>query len=98
MKHNAPLLALLLSLGLALPAQAADCFADYKAKQDDPLKLHYGVVRLSDGACPSAGAAARQISSRLAGSGWQLLTVLTVSSTPPTVEQKNNAGRFYLRY
>ena len=39
------LLAALLALA-ALPAQA-QCFADYKAKQDGPLRLHYGVAQVS---------------------------------------------------
>jgi len=38
---------------MALPAQA-ECYADYKAKQDDPLRLHYGVAQVS--ACDPAGA------------------------------------------
>ena len=47
---------------ILLPALAeAACFADYKAKRDNPLRLHYGVVKLSDGACPSQGDAAAQM-------------------------------------
>jgi len=42
-------------LSLALVAFAgtaqAECYADYKAKQDDPLRLHYGVAQIS-GPCP----------------------------------------------
>ena len=33
-------LAAALALALAGPA-AAECYADYKAKRDEPLKLHY---------------------------------------------------------
>ena len=40
------LLVPLLALMLAGPAQA-ECYADYKAKQDDPLRLHYGVAQVS---------------------------------------------------
>ena len=43
-------------IGLALPADAA-CYADYKAKQDAPLRLHYGVAQVSDAACGSNVAA-----------------------------------------
>ena len=39
-------LAAIMALTLAQPAQAADCYADYKAKQDSPLRLHYGVMQL----------------------------------------------------
>ena len=38
-----------------LPA-AAECYADYKAKRDDPLKLHYGVIALPDAICGIAAA------------------------------------------
>ncbi len=37
--------ALLVSLALALPAQAS-CYVDYKAKQDAPLRLAYGVAEI----------------------------------------------------
>ena len=49
----AALLCPLLMLGTAADAE---CFADYKAKRDEPLKLHYGVAQVSDGNC-SPGAA-----------------------------------------
>jgi hypothetical protein len=39
-------LALSLFLAAAQPAAAA-CYADYKAKQDAPLRLHYGVSCLA---------------------------------------------------
>ena len=44
-----------LALVLAGPP-AAECYADYKAKRDEPPKLHYGVAQVSDGNC-SPGAA-----------------------------------------
>ena len=56
---------------LALPATAA-CYADYKAKQDNPLKLHYGVIELPDVACGSAQDAAPEVSRRIAADGWTL--------------------------
>ena len=36
-----------LLVGLGGPAMAADCYADYKAKQDNPLRLHYGVAKVT---------------------------------------------------
>ena len=48
-----------------LPAAAAGCYADYKAKQDNPLRLHYGVAQIN-GAC-NAGSAQAELSARLAG-------------------------------
>ena len=82
-------------LALAGPAQAA-CYADYKAKQDNPLRLHYGVAQI-DGTC-SPKSAADQLRTRLAAQGWTLLTVLSVFDDQGLGERKDSAGNFYLRY
>lgn len=90
------LLALLALAALAGPAGAA-CFADYKAKRDDPLRLHYGVIELPDDAC-SAKAAAPLIARRIAADGWELLNVLGVFGREGLAEREESAGRFFLRY
>lgn len=93
MRHLiAPLIALAL---LAAPAQAA-CYADYKAKQDDPLRLHYGVIELSGDCDPTAAEA--EIPGRIAPDGWTLLTVLAVFDDTGLDERRANAGDYYLRY
>lgn len=89
------LTAALLAL-LASPA-AAECYADYKAKQDSPLRLHYGVAQVSDGAC-SRSAAEGELAPRLAGDGWTLLTVLSTFGPEGLDERKASAGDYYLRY
>ncbi|SEW44868.1 hypothetical protein SAMN04488515_3254 [Cognatiyoonia koreensis] len=76
-------------------AQAA-CYADYKAKQDDPLRLHYGVAEV-DGDC-SVQSAEQQLEGRLASDGWQLLNVLGVFDDAGLEERKESAGEYYLRY
>lgn len=83
----------------ASTASAADaqCYAEYKAKRDDPLRLHYGIVALS-GDCPSRGTAERAVAARLAPAGWQLLTIVGLQSAPPTEDQRSDAGAHYLRY
>lgn len=44
---KAPILALLAFAMMATSPAAADCYADYKAKQvDPPLRLHYGVAQI----------------------------------------------------
>ena len=54
-------LVLSLLLALAAPAVAnAACYVEYKAKQDSPLRLHYGVLRLDGGVCPSVSRATRE--------------------------------------
>lgn len=82
---------------LALTGVAsAQCYADYKAKQDNPLRLHYGVAQIS-GACSGSNAAG-QISSKLAKEGWTLLQVLGVFGPEGLDQRKASAGRFYLRF
>lgn len=92
MKHA--LLALFLLA--ALPAQA-ECYADYKAKQDSPLRLHYGVAQLSDAAC-NKGAAAAELAPRLAASGWTLLNILSVFGPEGLDQRRATAGDYFLRY
>ena len=96
MKHTMPLIAAILMVSLALPAQAAGCYADYKAKQDNPLRLHYGVAQV-DGEC-SPSNAANQLRPRLSTQGWTLLNVLSVFDDQGLGERKDSAGNFYLRY
>jgi hypothetical protein len=76
-------------------AQAA-CYADYKAKQDNPLRLHYGVTEVR-GDCSVATAEA-QLRDSLAHDGWQLLNVLGVFDESGLEERRDSAGEFYLRY
>ncbi len=82
--------------GAAMTAQAA-CYADYKAKRDNPLQLHYGVIELPDAACTSGGAAA-QISARIAVDGWLLLNVLSQFGSEGLAQRRDSAGQYYLRY
>ncbi len=87
---------LALALLAAVPAQA-ECFADYKAKQDNPLRLHYGVAALPENAC-SKGAAGAELAPRLAAAGWTLLNVLSVFGPEGLEQRKASAGEFFLRY
>lgn len=82
-------------LATAMPA-AADCYADYKAKRDAPLRLHYGVMEVA-GAC-SVDAAQAQVRARLAAQGWTLLQVVSVFGPEGLAERKANAGAHFLRY
>ncbi|SLN61665.1 hypothetical protein TRL7639_03427 [Falsiruegeria litorea R37] len=74
---------------------AAECYADYKAKQDSPLRLHYGVMQVS--AC-SPGQANAEVSARLQAAGWTLLNVISVFGPEGLQERKADAGPYYLRF
>lgn len=93
MKHIALSLALILACTTGAQAQ---CFADYKAKQDNPLRLHYGVAELS-GDC-AKGSATRELRDRLTSQGWTLLQVVSVFGTEGLDQRKESAGRYYLRF
>jgi len=86
---------LLMSVMMAGAAQAA-CYADYKAKQDDPLRLHYGVAEVR-GDC-SVSNAQSQIADRLSSAGWQLLNVVSVFDDSELDEKKDSAGDYFLRF
>lgn len=95
MKHILLIFTLIALTAGAEPGHAAECYADYKAKQDDPLRLHYGVAEISQ--C-SVQAAEAELSARLAAQGWTLLNVMSVFDQSGLAERKDSAGRNYLRF
>lgn len=96
MKHILALSLFALMFSLVASASAADCYADYKAKRDNPLRLHYGVVQIS-GPC-SNSQARDEIAARLQRNGWTLLNVLSLFDAAGLEERKRSAGQFYLRF
>ncbi|MCD9147255.1 hypothetical protein [Pseudophaeobacter flagellatus] len=97
MKHSLaiPLISMAI-LALSTPVLAADCYADYKAKQNNPLKLHYGVIQIQ-GTCRKADAK-DEIQARIAPAGWTLLNVMTVFGPEGLQQRKANAGPYFLRF
>ncbi len=87
------------ALGLALLAAPAhaECYADYKAKQDSPLRLHYGVAQVSDAACNKKAAKA-ELAPRLSSGGWTLLNIVSTFGPDGLAERKSSAGEYFLRY
>ena len=86
-----------LVLTLCLPSYAsADCLYAYKAKRDNPLKLHYGVMALS-GAC-DVPSATQEASQRLALNGWSLLVLLERVDGSKVSQYKETAGEYFLRF
>lgn len=90
---------LTLAAGLVLAAgpALAECYADYRAKMDNPLRLHYGVIELPAEAC-SVGAAAPVIAGRIAQGGWELLQVVSVFDQSGLATRRADAGEFFLRF
>jgi hypothetical protein len=88
----------LLAFALALTAQAgaAACYADYKAKRDNPLRLHYGVMELR-GQC-SRSAARSEVAGRLQRAGWTLLNVVSVFDDSGLRSRRGSAGQYFLRF
>ena len=82
---------------LAAPAVAqAACTAEYKAKQDNPLRLHYGVAEIT-GPC-TVDSARAALSGRLSANGWTLLNVVSVFDASGLGERKASAGPYFLRF
>jgi hypothetical protein len=78
MTHKLFTLALLGAFAIAAPSVAqATCTAEYKAKRDNPLELHYDVAQIS-GPCTIQNARA-QLADQLSRRGLILLKVLSVS-------------------
>lgn len=84
-------------LALSLPAQAA-CYADYKAKQENPLRLHYGVIKVDISPCTMSDTVTSTVAKRLQPSGWQLLQVQSVFDDGGLGKRKQDAGEFFLRF
>jgi len=97
MKHIRIISATVTALVALASGACAACFADHTSKKDDPLKLHYGVVELPQSHCSKPGAQS-WITQRIAGDGWQLLTVVSVFDETGLAERKASAGEFFLRY
>ena len=85
---------------LALCATSADarCFADYKAKQDEPLRLHYGVIELMIDPCEVSPAVEKDVSSRIGADGWALLQIVSTFDESEVEGKRDDAGDYFLRY
>ncbi|MCG6884776.1 MAG: hypothetical protein LJE62_13580 [Silicimonas sp.] len=97
MKPYSFLAAFALAAAFACPVQAA-CYADYKAKQENPLKLHYGVVQVDISPCVMSENVRSSVADRLRSAGWQLLQVQSVFDDSGLGKRKRDAGQFFLRF
>jgi len=81
----------------AAPAWGA-CYADYKAKRENPLRLHYGVIEINDSACGDLTRAAELIGRRIDKDNWTLLNVLSTFGPDGLKEREGSAGKYFLKY
>ncbi len=96
MKNVSLLSAILMVTALAGQA-SAQCFADYKAKQDNPLRLQYGIIELPASACGSRAAAQAHADPVIAASGWTLLQIESIFDATEFQRRRANAGAIHLR-
>lgn len=100
MTHTFPfprILAAALVLAFAPMASHAACYAEYKAKRDNPLKLHYGIAQLKDSQCNNSAAKAA-LTPRLAADGWVFLSIIGFLDETAVQGKKQSAGAYFLRY
>ena len=96
MKSALALITLAASLAVLTPA-AAQCFADYKAKQDNPLRLQYGIVELPPQACADQGAARAYVRQVVERSGWTLLQIESIFGADGFASRRARAGQIHFR-
>lgn len=92
------LLISVLMLTVSAGASSAACYADYKAKQDNPLRLHYGVMRIDMTPCTMSDSARQTVESRLKKAGWRLLQVQSVFDDSGLEKRKKDAAKYFLRF
>ena len=81
---------------LSSVAHAEDCFVLYKAKKDNPLKLHLGLMKI-DRTC-SDDAIEAVLRRRLQPAGWSLLQIVNVSQDIAVEKIKRDLGEYFLKY
>ena len=79
-------------IALSVPAYGA-CYVDYKAKKDNPLRLHYGVAEVACG-----GDAYSELADRLAANGWTLLAIVSSFDKTGLAERQESAANYFLRF
>lgn len=97
MKKQTFLITLAALVSLTTPAHAA-CYADYKAKRDNPLQLHYGVIKIDSAPCAMSNKVQSTVAGRLKSAGWQLLQVQSVFEDGGLDKRKSDAGQYFLRF
>lgn len=89
----------IIALVMAAGTAQAACFVDYKAKKDNPLRLHYGVMQVGEAACNQGPrAAAPDVARRLQAGGWTLLNVVSAFRDSGLNQRRDSAAEYFLRF
>ena len=72
------------------------CFYEYKAKKDDPLRLHVGILETNQ-TC-DLNTELGKLQSRLETGGWRLIQVVKSFDKRPSDEQLQKYGQFIFKY
>lgn len=97
MKRTLFMLVALTAFAISGTAKAA-CYVDYKAKRDNPLRLHYGVMEMPNAVCADQADAAKEAARRLKAGDWKLLSILSLFFEEGLENRKESAGEFFLRF
>ena len=97
MRHIPLLLGLLAATCLTGQAHAG-CYADYKAKRENPLKLHYGVIEIDINPCTMSDKVKNSVAKKLSGGDWKLLQIQSVFEDDGLGKRKQDAGEYFLRF
>jgi hypothetical protein len=81
---------------LSSVAHAENCFVLYKAKKDNPLKLHLGLMEIDLTCSDDAIEAISRL--RLQPAGWSLLQIVNVSKDIEVEKIKRDLGEYFLKY
>jgi len=88
--------ALLLSNLVLTHAYADTCFIFYKAKKDDPLRLHLGLMKMERHCSDVEIEALSQ--QRLVLHGWSLLKIVNRSVQIDEKKIESDLGEYFLKY
>jgi hypothetical protein len=77
-------------------AHATQCFVLYKAKKNNPLKLHLGLMQINE-TCTMKDIGTK-INNRLNSNGWTLLQIVKANENVKIEKMKRDLGEYFLKY
>ncbi len=86
----------LFSICLYTHASANNCFILYKAKKDNPLRLHVGIMEIERQCVDTDIEVLSQ--QRLKPDGWSLLQIVNRLQKIDTKKLESDLGEYFLKY